>query len=291
VTVTPTPTITITPTPGVTPEPLNHFVCHQTRKVSVPLLENVLLTDVEFGANMVAVKKITRLCAPASKNGEDPDAPLDEEHLAGYQIKRAKSFPKFERRREIAVMNQLHPGGLLMDVIRPDILLLPTAKSLVGPPGPLADDFNHYNCYKVAKTRFRLEGVMAEDQFFGATGVVPAPLTFKIKKPFRLCIPAVKDVPGEPPTPVVPPLTSLLCYKVKPEPKRLNLAGIFIDNQFGATQTEITHPRELCIPSAIGAHCGNNIAEGPLEQCDGTDSVACPGACVAPGLPNQCTCP
>jgi len=39
-----------------------------------------------------------------------------------------------------------------------------------------------------------------------------------------------------------------------------------------------------------GAVCGNNIREGS-EQCDGTDDAACPGGCIAAGLPNECTCP
>jgi len=35
--------------------------------------------------------------------------------------------------------------------------------------------------------------------------------------------------------------------------------------------------------------CGNNSVD-PGEQCDGTDDAACPGQCLPPGDPNQCTC-
>jgi hypothetical protein len=36
--------------------------------------------------------------------------------------------------------------------------------------------------------------------------------------------------------------------------------------------------------------CGDNTAQPP-EQCDGTDDVACPGQCLPPGFPHECTCP
>lgn len=40
-----------------------------------------------------------------------------------------------------------------------------------------------------------------------------------------------------------------------------------------------------------GCPCGNDVIEGPEEQCDGTDDAACPGQCVAPGDAAECTCP
>jgi len=249
-----------------------------------------MMTDVEYGNWVGRVKKFSRLCSPANKNGEDPTAALANEHLVGYMVKRQSGFPKFERRREILVFNQFHPGGLLMDIIKPDLLLLPSAKALGAPPGPLAEDFNHFKCYKVAKTRFRSEGTTIEDQFFGPFGVDPNTLVAKIKKPKRLCIPATKEIAPEPPTPVFAPLTSLMCYQIKTVPKRLNIAGIFIDNQFDSREVEITHPKELCVPSAIDAFCGNDIADTPVEECDGLDAPGCPGNCIPPGLPNSCTC-
>ncbi|MCH8880776.1 MAG: hypothetical protein IID34_12960 [Planctomycetes bacterium] len=36
--------------------------------------------------------------------------------------------------------------------------------------------------------------------------------------------------------------------------------------------------------------CGNNIVELG-EDCDGTDDAACPGQCIPPGEPGECTCP
>ncbi len=36
--------------------------------------------------------------------------------------------------------------------------------------------------------------------------------------------------------------------------------------------------------------CGNNVIQLG-EECDGTNDSACPGECIAPGLPNECTCP
>jgi hypothetical protein len=36
--------------------------------------------------------------------------------------------------------------------------------------------------------------------------------------------------------------------------------------------------------------CGNNIVEGPNEDCDGTSDGNCPGRCIAMGQPGECTC-
>jgi len=36
--------------------------------------------------------------------------------------------------------------------------------------------------------------------------------------------------------------------------------------------------------------CGDNSVNQPGEECDGTDDAACPGLCLPPGDPNECTC-
>jgi cysteine-rich repeat protein len=36
--------------------------------------------------------------------------------------------------------------------------------------------------------------------------------------------------------------------------------------------------------------CGNDVVDPPLEECDGSSDGACPGQCVGPGGPLQCTC-
>ena len=47
----------------------------------------------------------------------------------------------------------------------------------------------------------------------------------------------------------------------------------------------------ICLSSNIAAgSCGDSI-KVVGEECDGTDSLACPGLCIAPGQLNQCKCP
>jgi len=46
-------------------------------------------------------------------------------------------------------------------------------------------------------------------------------------------------------------------------------------------------PGALRLPTSVTVtRCGDNAKNGPLEECDGTDSSNCPGACLA-----NCTCP
>ena len=278
---------------------LNNFMCHEVRRFPTELIENVVLEDVLFPDPYVAtVKKLQRLCNPASVDGDDPDAPNEPGHLAGYQIKRQAGFPKFEKRRSFLIVNELHPAGILVDIAKPDLLLLPTAKDTNGPPAPLVDTLSHYECHQVKKARFRANNLTVEDQFFPSLlgPLTNSPLTVHIKKPYRLCIPATKETAFHGPTPIVDPPTALLCYKTKTDPARVFIEGIFIDNQFVAELgpppggITATKTRELCVPSSINAFCGNDFVELPSEECDGIDDAVCPGQCLPPGGANECTC-
>jgi hypothetical protein len=64
---------------------------------------------------------------------------------------------------------------------------------------------------------------------------------------------------------------------------------------------EITQ-QQICFGVEGTILCGNNIREDPpecatpgacigSEVCDGTDDSACPGRCIPPGAPMECTCP
>jgi hypothetical protein len=43
----------------------------------------------EFGPSTVTIKRNKRICAPANKNGEDPDAATDPGHLVFYTLRMA----------------------------------------------------------------------------------------------------------------------------------------------------------------------------------------------------------
>jgi hypothetical protein len=294
-TATATPTVTatasITPTPTATgPTPLPHFMCHEVDRTPFTTIENVVVDDVVFGPYVARLQKLQRLCNPADKNDEDDDAPLGAEHLAGYRLKRQPTFPKFGKRANVRVVTQF--GETTLSVVKPDMLMVPTAKSLSGPPGPLPPDaLNYFKCYKVSQARLRVEGIKVEDEFFGSPiGFHPEPLSVDIKKPFRLCLATNVQIPPSVQANAVEPWTHLLCFKTRNQPKRVDIDGISIENPLSQDIIRVSKTRELCVPAAVDPVCGDGVVEPPVEECDGTSNAACPASCLPPGGPNECTC-
>ncbi len=85
------------------PTGVDHFKCYKAKvakaKRGEPILPvftrtTVAVTDQFGGPRTFDLKKPTRLCAPANKNGEDPAAPSHPDHLVCYQAKLAKQTPK-----------------------------------------------------------------------------------------------------------------------------------------------------------------------------------------------------
>jgi hypothetical protein len=184
----------------------------------------------------VEVVRPTRLCAPSDKNGEDPTASLDPEHFIGYEIRRAE--PQFAKLKGQQIVNQF--GTLTADLVKPELLMVPTAKDLTQSPNELAPGLiNHFTCYRVRGAKFKASDLPIEDQI--------APYVIDIKKPFRLCVPTDKENEG-----IVDPAALLACYKEASMPKRPPFAGpFFTNNQFGPMSVFLTRTREFCVPSAF----------------------------------------
>src|SRR6185503_6964958 len=108
---------------GFAPPPpagVNHFLCYQiSRGVTGKTVD---LTSL-FGSTSAVVRRAQRLCAPADKQGEDPTAPTDADHLTGYSVRTQLPFGK---RRDQVIVNQF--GTLRVDLIRPTFLFVPTGK-------------------------------------------------------------------------------------------------------------------------------------------------------------------
>jgi hypothetical protein len=257
-----------TPTPVVTPTPLRHFECYEEPNAAFPTVA-VSLVD-RFGPSTVNLTRRKRICNPADKNGEDPSAPFDPNHLTGYLIK--QTSPRFVPLTGVTVTNQF--GTIVIDLAKPDYLLVPAAKSQIGPPGPLANPaVDHFKCYKVRKGRTRVAGINLTDQF--------GSFTFDVKRPLRFCVAVDKNGEG-----IRDPSAALMCYKGRQTslPRFRGIAPIFIDDQFGAATTSVDHLSELCVPSVIP--CGDGITS-PGEQCDPPDFPA--GRCGPPNpLPIPC---
>ena len=208
--------------------PLNHFQCYDIERTKFDRVAVDLADD--FGPSTVEVRRPRQLCAPVNKKGEDPTAPDDPDHLLGYEIRRTSA--RFERLVDELVTDQF--GALALDLRRPDLLLVPTAKDVSGPAAPLDPPMvDHYQCYKVRGDRRRVPGIAVEDQF--GTDVTA------VKKPRRLCLPVDKNGEG-----ILDNAARLMCYQTKPGP-RVN-KEVWFANQFGGGIVEARRARELCVP-------------------------------------------
>ena len=155
----------------------------------------------------------------------------------GYELEQAS--PQFVPVPNQEVVNQF--GTIFVDVTRPAMLLVPSAKSLTDPPQPLVNPaVDHFKCYKVKGARQQVSGLEIEDQF--------GTLRVNVKKPISLCVPADKNGEG-----ILDSTTQLMCYKIRlaaGAPLFRGLPGpIFVDNQFGPDSLRVARPAEFCEPS------------------------------------------
>lgn len=213
---------------------LNHFMCYELRRQHTPR-RTVSLVDA-FGPGMVEVDRLKRFCNPADKNDEDPGAPLDPDHLTGYVARQPS--PRFHRLKDQVVLNQF--GTFTVEVRRPELMLVPSAKSLAAPPGPLADPLvDHFKCHRVKRARARLFGLKVDDQF--------GTLDVDVKRPRWLCSPSDKNGEG-----IIEPIAHLLCYEARTRPRRPAFGGpFFVHNQFDALPMQVSRTTELCVPSVV----------------------------------------
>ena len=221
---------------------LNHFQCYEVSNTTFALRPGVALVD-RLGPLTVGVYGPHTLCAPSDKNGEDPTAPLDPDHLLAYRLRRTERFEKVFAQR---VTNQF--GTLSVDLVKPARLMVPTATSLTGPAIPIAPAIDHFTCYKVRKTagtsRFaRVSNVTIETSL--------ETLTFDVRKPRRLCLPTDKN--GETPGAENHP-EHLMCYRIRVSKPVTRIRGtqVIVNNQFGQESYRLSGSRrEFCVPSLI----------------------------------------
>jgi hypothetical protein len=253
-TVLPTPTATATPgststptlgtpTPGSTPGLFAPaFQCYEIDRATQPAIKDLPVEDV-FGASLIDVGgrgRVKRLCNPASVNGQNAGAPSEPNHLVGYVVN--KRTPKLATLVPQTVANVF--GTTDLKVLRPILFAMPSAKSLVAPPAPLAPPaIDHYQCYAVGNAgTLRVANVQVVDQF--------GTLTLDVKRPSRLCVAADKLAEG-----VLDPAAALMCYQVRASAGATPFRGIdgpvYVDNQLGPDVLKVTRPTELCVPSTV----------------------------------------
>jgi hypothetical protein len=226
---------------------LDDFTCYQVRinpsGGSFGSVSGVTLVD-EFESASATISRPKVLCPPTNKNAEG--VVDDDTHLVAYAMRQS---PGHTRRTGLKVTNQL--GSVFLDTMRPDTLLVPTAKDLLASPpapdlGAIAVD--HYKCYRVKPTRGKPAfpsntTVEVTDQFD------TAPRLLALRKPRRLCNPVDKNGEG-----IKNPNVHLLCYQAGPargERRHVPRLGLYINNQFGPLRLNTMREREFCIPSVL----------------------------------------
>ena len=217
---------------------LDHFQCYGlTAPPPFTTIPGVSLTDA-YGSSTVKVGRARRVCNPADKSSEDPSAPGHRDHLVAYTAK--QSSPRFKRIRDQGFENQF--GSLRLDIVRPELMLVPSATNASAPPPlPAAFGIDHFKCYRVTGRKPAVPDMTVIDQF--------NTLVLRLGRPRRLCAPVDKQ--GEDPSAPQHP-DYLLCYDLAAAastPPLPNAGKVFVNNQLGARQFEALRPTELCVPS------------------------------------------
>jgi hypothetical protein len=222
----------------------DHYLCYKSKRQSVftPAL-NVRLVD-QFEDIRVDVKQLKDICTPADKNGEGVIDAVT--HVNSYSMKARTGTPRFVRRTNVRVDNQLIGSPFFIDVFKRDLLLVPSNKNLSGPTTPPTTNVDHYKCYK-AKTsagrpRFQAQNVTVVDQFTGPSGK-----QFTLKKLRQFCTPVDKNGEG-----ITNPDAHLACYQaqgVRGQPRHVRRTGVNTNNQFGPLVMGTVRENMLCIPS------------------------------------------
>ena len=140
------------------PPALDHFMLYKakTTKGAEKFVRfgSVVLSDAFQTGAPYQVTKPVKLGLPADKNGEGVSD--TNTHREEYLVKPVKGAPVFAKRSDVRVVNQCN--DLLLEVVKPVSLLVPTSKSLSDPvtaPEPLHHNLEHFLCYQ-AKAQAKL---------------------------------------------------------------------------------------------------------------------------------------
>lgn len=260
---------------GAQSPPLDEFQCYQSKIASgqPPFVPVFVETADMFGDWHFSVAKPAELCNPASYEGSDPSAPSHTEHLESYKLKRSPGTAKFPKTLNQIVVDRF--GTLSIDLLKPERLLVPSAKSLLSSPAALTSPVtDHFTCYK-AKTSAgtgKFTPVMASvvaDQF-GA-------LSVNVMKPRRLCVATDKndeepgaELHGE----------HLLCYQVKLQSMFTPIRA-YTANQFGTETLDVRKAFDLCVRALVNP-TGPTPTPTPTSVINPTATVtATPGGPTA----------
>ena len=231
-----TTTSTTTTTTSTTTTTVPAFQCYEVDHAEFSL--SGLNLSNAFGTSVAALSRPKRLCNPASIDGDAPTAPSAAAHLLGYSL--VQTSPPPTPIQGVHVTNSL--GSFVVEVLRPTRLLVPSAKSLAGPPPPLSpsDLLDHYECYRVRGAGPKVSSPFTlQDQFVTAGE--------RIMQLQELCVPVDENGSG-----ITDPARKFMCYRSKYTGTSFRGPGtpVFVNNEFGSVTIHASHGDELCLPSS-----------------------------------------
>jgi hypothetical protein len=160
-------------------------------------------------------------------------------HLGCFPI----TAPTAQPTPEVVVTNQF--GSATLQPGQPNLLCVPSWKSLTGPPGKkpkTPPGLSHFTCYPVQPVsgHYAPPAVKLQDEF------APAPVSAEVSPvPVELCLPTEKIV-GSHVFPIINAAMHLLCFPVSKTPI---IPKVWDENQFGTSVVNIQATDWLCLPS------------------------------------------
>jgi YVTN family beta-propeller protein/cysteine-rich repeat protein len=213
---------------GADAPPLGDFQCYELKPQA---FEPVPVTvEDRFGTLVYPARFPHRLCAPANDEG---DPGLDH-HLMGYTVDvTGRTIPG---QRLVTRF-----GSITVDLIRPDLLLVPTAIDHDGLPAA-SPRGTSMQCYHV-------EPSAGSPKFVTIAGVEVTDgletVLVDLLEPDRLCVPATVD--GEHPSDEEV-TGDLVCYATRSE-SSFGDVRVLTRNLFGTDEARLIHRRDLCVPA------------------------------------------
>ncbi len=230
-----------TAAPAAAPPPVDHQLCYNASGSGFKIPSGVVLKN-QFSPNgfTPVIGSMVIHCNPVQKTANGTVYPITNPnaHLACFTIT-ASTQPT----PTVVVTNQFGSATLIPS--QPNLLCLPSWKSLTGPPNMTPNQppgLNHFTCYpvKVASGSYNPPPVLLQDEF------ASSPVSAKVNPvPTELCLPTEKIVGGVD-YPIINATTHLLCFPVSQTPFK---PQVWDQNQFGTATVTISQTNTLCLPS------------------------------------------
>lgn len=226
------------------PPPVDHQLCYNASgQFAIPGGIRLINQFSPNGFVPVISARLVVHCNPVEKilpSGQIFPITNPNAHLACFPI----TVPSPQPTPTVVVTNQFGSATLLPG--QPNILCVPSWKSLVGPPGqnpPTPPGLNHFTCYPVTvkSGAYKPPPVMLMDEFTH----VPVPAQVS-PVPQELCLPTEKILPTGQVFPIINPTLHLLCFPVSQTPI---ISPVWDENQFGTSPVSIQSTKWLCPPS------------------------------------------